>query len=499
MKVAIARRGDGYLVIRLEVPALNATDRFDLVGGDPKGKRLVSAGRGSFEVSVNEQWLGTCIADLGHLDRLVPDAVADADFHGRWVSAKGHRERKKRRDDDKRLRQGAPAAGWLCGLVFGNGDERGIHKLIFYGEPTVDCSRPLSVGWRHVSFLCPCESDLPMTLNSDNSTMRAMIMSASRTPLVEESVRRPKPSEGQVLIKVCACGVCRTDLHVVDGELRSPKAALVPGHEVVGLVAACGSKSNRFPIGTRVGVPWLGWTCGECHYCRSGRENLCAKAKFTGYTLDGGYAEYAVADERFCFLIPESYSDEHAAPLLCAGLIGYRCLSKAGDGGRLGLYGFGAAAHIVCQIAKSEGRSVFAFTKPGDEASQGFARSVGADWAGDAGTRPPEELDAAIIFAPSGPLVPDALRAVARGGVVVCGGIHMSDIPSFPYEILWEERTICSVANLTRKDGEDFFAVAARIPLRITTTSYQLNEANQALDDLRSGRLHGAAVLKPIV
>ena len=338
-----------------------------------------------------------------------------------------------------------------------------------------------------------------MTLTPEHASMRAMIMSASKTPLVEQSVRRPEPSTGQVLIKVCACAVCRTDLHVLDGELTSPKAALVPGHEVVGLVAATGSESKRFPIGTRVGVPWLGWTCGECRYCRSGRENLCEKAKFTGYTLDGGYAEYSVADERFCFPIPESYSDEHAAPLLCAGLIGYRCLRKAGDAERLGLYGFGAAAHIVCQIAKSEGRRVFAFTKPGDEAGQDFARSLGADWAGAAGTPPPEELDAAIIFAPSGALVPDALRATSRGGVVVCGGIHMSDIPSFAYEILWEERAICSVANLTRRDGEEFFALAARVRLKISTTSYQLNEANRALEDLRSGRLHGAAVLKPML
>jgi propanol-preferring alcohol dehydrogenase len=326
--------------------------------------------------------------------------------------------------------------------------------------------------------------------------MRAMILNAAKTPLVERTISRPKPVEGQVLIKVCACAVCRTDLHVVDGELTKPKSTLVPGHEIVGRVVEHGREADRFPIGTRVGVPWLGWTCGECRYCRSGRENLCDKAKFTGYTLDGGYAEYTVADERFCFPIPESYSDEHAAPLLCAGLIGYRCLSKAGDAQRLGLYGFGASAHIVCQIAKNQGRRVFAFTKPGDAAGQHFARSLGADWAGDAGSAPPEELDAAIIFAPSGPLVPDALRGAGKGGIVVCGGIHMSDIPSFPYEILWQERTICSVANLTRKDGEEFFALAARFPIQVTTTPYDLSRANEALDDLRAGRLHGAAVLQ---
>jgi propanol-preferring alcohol dehydrogenase len=327
------------------------------------------------------------------------------------------------------------------------------------------------------------------------SSMRAMVMDATKRPLVEQQVPIPKPGPGQVLIRVCACAVCRTDLHVVDGELTSPKSSLTPGHEIVGRVVECGEGADRFAPDTRVGVPWLGWTCGACRYCRSGRENLCEKAKFTGYTLDGGYADYTVADERFCFPIPESYSDCAAAPLLCAGLIGYRCLGKTKDAERLGLYGFGAAAHIICQIARHQGRRVFAFTRPGDKAGQRFAMSMGATWAGDAGSAPPEELDAAIIFAPSGPLVPDALRAVGRGGTVVCGGIHMSDIPAFPYEILWQERSICSVANLTRQDGEEFFRLAAEVPLKISTTPYALGQANQALDDLRAGRLHGAAVL----
>jgi propanol-preferring alcohol dehydrogenase len=327
------------------------------------------------------------------------------------------------------------------------------------------------------------------------SSMRAMVMDSARNPLAEKTIPVPRPGPGQLLVQVCACAVCRTDLHVIGGELTSPKAALIPGHEIVGHVVQAGSNSERFRVGARVGIPWLGWTCGACRYCRSGRENLCEQARFTGYTLDGGYAGFTLADERFCFPIPDSYSDVHAAPLLCAGLIGYRCLRKAKDAERLGLYGFGAAAHIVCQIAKHEGRKVFAFTKPGDTAGQDFARSLGAVWAGEAGSVPPEELDAAIIFAPSGPLVPEALRATARGGTVVCGGIHMSDIPAFPYEILWQERAVCSVANLTRRDGEEFFALAARIPLAITTTSYRLEQANEALNDLRSGRLHGAAVL----
>jgi len=327
------------------------------------------------------------------------------------------------------------------------------------------------------------------------STMRAMVMDAAKTPLKERQIPIPKPGRGQVLIRVCACAVCRTDLHVIDGELTSPKSALTPGHEVVGRVVENGKDATRFTLNTRVGIPWLGWTCGVCRYCRAGRENLCENAKFTGYTLDGGYADFALADERFCLPIPESYSDVDAAPLLCAGLIGYRCLVKAKDAERLGIYGFGAAAHIICQIAKHQGRRVFAFTRPGDVKGQHFAMSLGAAWAGDAGSRPPEELDAAIIFAPSGPLVPDALRALGRGGTVICGGIHMSDIPAFPYEILWQERSICSVANLTRQDGEDFFHLAADIPLKISTTPYPLSQANEALNDLRAGRLHGAAVL----
>jgi propanol-preferring alcohol dehydrogenase len=325
--------------------------------------------------------------------------------------------------------------------------------------------------------------------------MQAMVLEAGQAQLRETRVPRPTAGMGQILVRVCACAVCRTDLHVLDGELPHPKLPLIPGHEIVGQVVETGPGADCFKPGTRVGIPWLGWTCGECRYCRSGRENLCEKARFTGYTLDGGYAEYLVADERFCFPIPDGYSDAHAAPLLCAGLIGYRCLVKAGDAERLGLYGFGAAAHIVIQIARHQGRGIFAFTRPGDGAAQQFARSLGAVWAGDSNTPPPEPLDAALIFAPIGELVPQALKAVARGGTVVCGGIHMSDIPSFPYDLLWEERTVCSVANLTRRDGEEFMALASRIPLQTTIQTFPLSEANQALTCLRAGKLQGAAVL----
>ena len=286
-----------------------------------------------------------------------------------------------------------------------------------------------------------------------------------------------------------------TDLHVVDGELPNPKLPLIPGHEIVGRVVEVGAGVERFKAGDRVGIPWLGWTCGECVYCRSERENLCGHAKFTGYTLDGGYAEYTVADARFCFRLPEAYSDAEAAPLLCAGLIGYRSLVKAGDARRLGIYGFGAAAHIVAQVARFQGRDVFAFTRPGDAAAQEFAKSLGAVWAGDSDLPPPEPLDAAIIFAPAGRLVPLALRAVAKGGTVVCGGIHMSDIPSFPYSILWEERSVCSVANLTRLDGENFLALAPRVPVRTAVETFPLTEANETLTRLRTGQLRGAAVL----
>lgn len=307
----------------------------------------------------------------------------------------------------------------------------------------------------------------------------------------------PQTGPGQVLIRIRACAVCRTDLHVVDGELPHPKLPLVPGHEIVGLVAAVGARVERFKPGDRVGVPWLGWTCGACDYCRAGRENLCDQARFTGYTLDGGYAEYAVADERFCVAIPDAFADAAAAPLLCAGLIGYRSLVKAGAAKRLGLYGFGAAAHIVAQVARFQGRQVYAFTRRGDREARQFALSLGAVWAGDSDTPPPVKLDAAIIFAPAGELVPRALRAVAKGGVVVCGGIHMSDIPTFPYDLLWEERSICSVANLTRRDAEEFFALAPRVPVRTTVQTFPLSEANEALNRLRTGQIHGAAVLVP--
>jgi propanol-preferring alcohol dehydrogenase len=305
------------------------------------------------------------------------------------------------------------------------------------------------------------------------------------------------PGPGQVLVEVRACGVCRTDLHVADGELPDPKLPLVLGHEIVGRVADRGPGAARFALGARVGVPWLGWTCGVCAYCRSGRENLCDRARFTGWQLDGGYADFAVADERYCFPLPAEYGDVEAAPLLCAGLIGYRALAAAGDAPRLGLYGFGAAAHLVAQVARHQGRRVFAFTRAGDAAAQAFARELGAEWAGASDEAPPEPLDAAIIFAPVGALVPAALRAVAKGGTVVCAGIHMSAIPSFSYDILWGERTVRSVANLTRQDGENFLALAPRVPVHTETEALPLDQANDALDRLRSGRLRGAAVLLP--
>ena len=321
-----------------------------------------------------------------------------------------------------------------------------------------------------------------------------MVLEAPGRPLREAEVPSPEPGAGEVLLEVAACGVCRTDLHVVDGELPDPRLPLVLGHQIVARVLGGG---ERFAVGDRVGVPWLGWTCGVCRYCRSGRENLCDRARFTGYQRDGGYAQRAVADERFCFGIPEGYPDLQAAPLLCAGLIGYRTLRFAGDAERIGLYGFGAAAHIVSQVARHQGRRVFAFTRAGDEAGQRFALREGAEWAGDSDAEPPEELDAALIFAPVGELVPAALRAVAKGGVVVCGGIHMSDIPAFPYELLWGERTLRSVANLTRADGEEFLALAPRVPVRTEVESFPLTQANQALERLRAGTLNGAAALVP--
>jgi propanol-preferring alcohol dehydrogenase len=324
-----------------------------------------------------------------------------------------------------------------------------------------------------------------------------MLLDAPGRPLRDATLPVPEPGAGQVLLRVRACAVCRTDLHVVDGELPDPKLPLVPGHEIVGEVVAAGPGAERFPLGTRVGVPWLGWTCGACAYCRAGRENLCDRARFTGYHLDGGYAEYAAADERFCFPLPDAYDDVHAAPLLCAGLIGHRALRAAGDARVLGLYGFGAAAHVVAQVARHEGRRVFAFTRAGDAEGQRFARSLGAEWAGASDEAPPEPLDAAILFAPVGALVPAALRATAKGGTVVCAGIHMSDVPSFPYEILWGERVVRSVANLTRRDGEEFLALAPRVPVRTEVAPYALGDANAALDDLRRGRVVGAAVLRP--
>ena len=326
--------------------------------------------------------------------------------------------------------------------------------------------------------------------------MRAMLLRKPGQPLDVSDVSLPAPGPGQVRIRVGACGVCRTDLHVFDGELKHPKLPLVLGHEIVGRIDALGPGANRFRVGDRVGVPWLGWTCGTCDFCRSGRENLCAQARFTGYQIDGGYGEFTVADQRFCFAIPSRYSDAEAAPLLCAGLIGYRSLRMAGDPRRLGLYGFGAAAHIIAQVARWQGREVYAFTSPGDGEAQDFARELGAAWAGGSDQVPPDMLDAAIIFAPVGPLVLAALRAVERGGTVVCAGIHMSPIPSFPYDILWGERTIRSVANLTRRDGEEFLELAPRVPVKTRPLPYALEQANAALDDLRAGRLQGAAVLE---
>jgi alcohol dehydrogenase, propanol-preferring len=327
--------------------------------------------------------------------------------------------------------------------------------------------------------------------------MRAMVLRAPQTLLREEPVAAAEPGPGELAIRVRACGVCRTDLHVIDGELPDPKLPLVPGHQVVGTVEAAGEGSERYAAGDRVGVPWLGWTCGECRYCLSGRENLCVRAVFTGYTADGGYAESVVADARYCVAVPDSYADVEAAPLLCAGLIGYRALRMTGEAERLGLYGFGSSAHLVCQVARHEGRRVFAFTRPGDEAGQAFALELGAEWAGGSDAMPPDELDAAIVFAPVGALVPTALRALAPGGVVVCAGIHMSDIPAFPYSILWGERSIRSVANLTRRDAEEFMDVAPRVPVRTQTTTYPLGDANHALEDVRGGRVRGAAVLVP--
>jgi propanol-preferring alcohol dehydrogenase len=312
-----------------------------------------------------------------------------------------------------------------------------------------------------------------------------MVLDRPGQPLREAEVPDPEPGPGQVLLDVRACGVCRTDLHVVDGELPHPKLPLVPGHQIVGVAED----------GRRLGVPWLGWTDGDCRYCARGLENLCDRAQFTGYDLDGGYADRVVADERFCFPIPDGYTDEQAAPLLCAGLIGYRSLSMAGDAERLGLFGFGASAHIVAQVARHQGRRVFAFTKPGDGEGQSFARELGAEWAGGSNERPPEELDAAILFAPAGELVPTALAMVAKGGTVVCAGIHMTDIPSFPYELLWGERQVRSVANLTRADGDEFLALAPRVPVRTEIETFLLAEANEALDHLRAGRIRGAAVL----
>jgi alcohol dehydrogenase, propanol-preferring len=325
--------------------------------------------------------------------------------------------------------------------------------------------------------------------------MQAMVLESQREPLRLAELPEPSVGPGQVLIAVHACGVCRTDLHIVDGDLKRPKLPLVPGHQIVGTVVEAGEGAERFVPGERIGVPWLGWTCGECRYCLAGRENLCDRARFTGYDIDGGYAELAVADERFCFPIPEGYPDEQAAPLLCAGLIGYRALRLVGNAERIGFYGFGASAHILCQVAVHQGRRVFAFTRAGDEEGQAFARGLGAEWTGSSEETPPEEIDGAIVFAPVGALMTTALRHSAKGARIISAGIHMSDVPSFPYEQLWGERSLGSVANLTRRDGEELLALAPRIPVRTAVEVYPLAAANEALESIRSGRLRGAAVL----
>jgi propanol-preferring alcohol dehydrogenase len=325
--------------------------------------------------------------------------------------------------------------------------------------------------------------------------MRAMVLEKPRQPLVLRDVPKPNPKAGQLLVRVATCAVCRTDLHILDGELPDPKLPLILGHQIVGRIEQIGDHVDRFSVGERVGIPWLGWTDGECVYCRSSRENLCDRARFTGYTIDGGYADFVVADARFCFRLPEQYGDVDVAPLLCAGMLGYRSYRKTGDAHRLGIYGFGNAAHLIAQIAIYQGREVFAFTRPGDKIGQESARKLGTTWAGGSDEIPPKKLDAAIIFAPVGALVPAALRALAKGGIVVCGGIHMSDIPSFPYVELWGERAICSVANLTRRDGEEFLDIVPRVPVRTETETFPLEEANTALERFRSGELNATAVL----
>lgn len=323
-----------------------------------------------------------------------------------------------------------------------------------------------------------------------------MVLDKPRQPLQLRDVEKPRPARGELLVRIVTCAVCRTDLHVVDGELPDPKLPLIPGHQIVGYVEEIGEEANsKFKVGDRVGIPWLGWTDGECAYCRSNRENLCDRARFTGYTIDGGYAEFTVADARFCFHLPDRYNDVEVAPLLCAGLIGYRSYRKTGDRHKLGIYGFGNAAHLIAQIALYEGRELFVFTRPGDLTTQQSAKALGAKWAGGSDEMPPEKLDAAIIFASVGPLVPVALRALAKGGIVVCGGIHMSDIPSFPYADLWEERIITSVANLTRRDGDEFFEIAPRVPVQTKTETFPLEQANVALDRFRAGELKDTAVL----
>jgi propanol-preferring alcohol dehydrogenase len=362
-----------------------------------------------------------------------------------------------------------------------------LNKVNVFSMTAVDQSNGLSINDHRFTR---CKMEIP-------EKMRVMILEAPTKPLSAMKVPVPRPGPEQVLIRVHTCGVCRTDLHIADGELLNPKLPLIPGHEIVGTVIEMGDRVDRLCIGDRVGVPWLGYTCGQCRYCRRDQENLCDRALFTGYTIDGGYAEYTVANQRYCFHIPDVYSDAEAAPLLCAGLIGYRSYRMAGeDVKRLGIYGFGAAAHILAQIAVYQDKQIYAFTRPGDTDAQEFARQLGAVWAGDSTEMPPEQLDAAVIFAPVGALLPVALRATAKGGTVVCGGIYMSDIPSFPYRILWEERVVRSVANLTRRDGEELMAIAPKVPVKTEVQVFPLAQANEALGLLRQGRVQGALVLQ---
>jgi alcohol dehydrogenase, propanol-preferring len=465
-----------------------------VVGDHPAGARDSGAAGGGLEVGRFRQWMAPACTWLGG------EVAVDVEKRGAGdVPVEPERPPGARLpehvaavdDDDFRVVQVGPKPGRFHERS--KGSNHGEKATPGPGIRIADECGPSYTPIRCISR--PTLAQGPRFLARRTlDSVRAMVLDAPRSALRPGDLADPEPGPGDVLLEVAACGICRTDLHVVDGELQHPKLPLVPGHQIVGRLVQDG---ERFAAGDRVGVPWLGWTCGECRYCRSGRENLCDRARFTGYDRDGGFARFAVADERFCFALPDGYPDLQAAPLLCAGLIGYRTLRMAGDAERVGIYGFGAAAHIVCQVARHQGRRVFAFTRAGDADSQAFALELGAEWAGDALGPPPEELDAALIFAPVGELVPAALKAVAKGGSVVCGGIHMSDIPSMPYELLWGERVVRSVANLTRADGEEFLELAPRVPVRTQVETHPLDQANEALERLRGGRIRGAAVLVP--